>query len=590
MKESIGRNLSGVLTKGQLVQLLDTVFRLLDEESTKAVLADLGADVSTKVTQVLYAEPEELKKPTHQENVVGVWSNLWDDFGKVLPKVGHASNEPDDKDELHITSQVLGYTDSSQFISDMNKVAKKMLPLLKIIHDRKEEKENLFWDALKNIEDRIRSNPDSKMAAEGPRNVGWAFTECLIKWTWLSAPGAEAFLNRMVQVTSESELVDLDEKTVFDFFFSLSEDEQRQIYDYLSRQANDPVWKEYLRPGTSIWSQIYQNYSKIFDHAVYIQVCRDLFHQNWHYGPPLISHAVQKDDFAEADRIYEQTMAGVIGLESGRVWRPEEDLLMAGARVDQAQVKETIHDLLTGWIGAAERLGHISRAHALKLQLVTYQHPTDWDRFSEEVEQVDRAAVSNLIEQWKKVVLEATLGSGFKSMEESSDCWIKWLIDAGLDQDKNADWFCDKTTTWITSLTNGTQDLTKERALLFILTRDLAAQGDLKNMFSNLLRIVERGPHGRAVHDKSRRVWLKRLSGDHFITPLTNFWAKNVVKFIPNPGGEHKSDYTTHAMWLAATKELDPISFQRIIDQWKNDYKLRRNLWKAIGEGGIPLR
>ncbi|MBF0476137.1 MAG: hypothetical protein HQK59_09935 [Deltaproteobacteria bacterium] len=590
MRESIGRNLSGVLTKGQLVQLLDTVFKILDEENTKAVLAELADDVSTKVTQVLYPEPEELKKAAPQENFVEIWNHLWDEFGKILPKVGQAPKESEAKNVLHVTSQVLGYTDTSQFISEMNKVTKKMLPLLKVIHDRKEENESIFWDAVKKIEDRITSNPDSKMAAEGPHNLGWAFTECLLKWTWLAAPGAEAFLNRLVQVTIQPALVELDEKTVFDFFFSLSEDEQRQLFDYFARQVNDPVWKEYLSPGANIWSQIYQNYSKIFDHAAYLQVCRDLFRQNWQYGPPLISHAVQEDDLAEADRIYEQTMAGVIGLENGRVWRPEEDLLMADSRIDPAQIKETIHDLLTGWIGAVERLGLHHRAHALKLQLITYQHPTDWDKFSAEVEQVDRPAVSNLIDQWKRIVLEATLGSGFKSMEESSDCWIKWLIDAALDQDKNTDWFCDKTTSWITSLTHGTQDLTKERALLFILTRDLAAHGDLKNMFTSLLRIVERGPHGRAVYDKSRRIWLKRMGGEQFITPLTNFWAKNVAKFVPNPGVEHKSDYTTHAMWLAATKELDPISFQRILDQWKNDYKLRRNLWKAIGEGGIPLR
>jgi hypothetical protein len=48
-----------------------------------------------------------------------------------------------------------------------------------------------------------------------------------------------------------------------------------------------------------------------------------------------------------------------------------------------------------------------------------------------------------------------------------------------------------------------------------------------------------------------------------------------------------KSDYTEHARWMAALKELAPRAYESLLDRWRVEHQRRRNLWKAMAKEGL---
>lgn len=45
------------------------------------------------------------------------------------------------------------------------------------------------------------------------------------------------------------------------------------------------------------------------------------------------------------------------------------------------------------------------------------------------------------------------------------------------------------------------------------------------------------------------------------------YWKANLHKFVPKPEIAQNSDYTHHAEWMAAIKELAPQDYQTLLKQ-----------------------
>jgi hypothetical protein len=53
------------------------------------------------------------------------------------------------------------------------------------------------------------------------------------------------------------------------------------------------------------------------------------------------------------------------------------------------------------------------------------------------------------------------------------------------------------------------------------------------------------------------------------------------------PEAAQKSDYTQHAHWMAALRELAPQSYEDLLNTWRVDHHRRRNLWEAMSRMGL---
>jgi hypothetical protein len=119
------------------------------------------------------------------------------------------------------------------------------------------------------------------------------------------------------------------------------------------------------------------------------------------------------------------------------------------------------------------------------------------------------------------------------------------------------------------------------------LTLDLDAGGNLKQTAPSLHRLLRRtiGTQPRKL-DTVRRGWLKQLGGVKLLADVLRFWHEHVASFVPDP---NLGGYDLCVEWLAATRELDRESGDRILTEWASAHRLKRNLWGSVRHGGIPV-
>ncbi|NER98604.1 MAG: hypothetical protein F6J86_33075 [Symploca sp. SIO1B1] len=87
--------------------------------------------------------------------------------------------------------------------------------------------------------------------------------------------------------------------------------------------------------------------------------------------------------------------------------------------------------------------------------------------------------------------------------------------------------------------------------------------------------------------EQSRREYLQQYAPVALLEQVINYWKTNLQEFVPQPEFVQKSDYTEHAHWMLALKELSPNDYQALLDQWRVAHKRRRNLWKAMKQAGL---
>ena len=68
------------------------------------------------------------------------------------------------------------------------------------------------------------------------------------------------------------------------------------------------------------------------------------------------------------------------------------------------------------------------------------------------------------------------------------------------------------------------------------------------------------------------------MQGDRLVPLVIEFWQREIEKFIPDPAAAEKSNYDTHAQWLAAANEISPTVYNKVVSKWKIDHKKRTNL------------
>lgn len=266
---SIGHELLRALTKGQIENLLTTIFDLFDEQKLNELRSNVDEDIAATLSRLVAMKTQDTKQPSPKpimsdQKHIEEWEILWSEWEEIALEVG-------DEEGKYVYQEhhwEHPYFDGETLSDDLDKIAEKMLPRLERIHTLGEANENIFLAGLQRIESGINTLPEWLGADQDSLELGQATTQCILKWEWLIA-GAKTqqpatFVERIIAIENTSALAHLHGSAAVEFFKSLPEEAQRQIYEYITANREDPQWKKRLRISNSKWHQIHQALAKSF--------------------------------------------------------------------------------------------------------------------------------------------------------------------------------------------------------------------------------------------------------------------------------------------------------------------------------------
>ncbi|MEM6403206.1 MAG: hypothetical protein AAF757_23745 [Cyanobacteria bacterium P01_D01_bin.116] len=199
-----------------------------------------------------------------------------------------------------------------------------------------------------------------------------------------------------------------------------------------------------------------------------------------------------------------------------------------------------------------------------------------------------------LFQSWRDYIVRRTKPRSyyleFQGTKTVENWWLHWLIDSIADLQKGKTWFQEKITSWLTNLPLDKAELGEEYNLLRLLTKDLIEiRNQPTNLYLRFYRVVIQPQTLSSPDDESRQTYLQQYSPSDLWERILTYWREQLYQFIPQPELAQKSDYTQHAQWMTALKELNPNNYETLLQQWKVDHRRRSNLWKAMREAGLEL-
>jgi hypothetical protein len=595
---AVGDKLIKALTKDQIAQLLSAVFNLLDKQKLNEISSTLNEDISTTLSRLLTAKKREGRPPlpkriVSDQKLIAEWEKLWSEWDDIAEEAG----EEEGKYIYQEHHWEHPYFTGDDLSEDLEQIAERMLPRLEKIHALDAADDEIFERGLQDIETAIQTLPEWLGADSDGFGLGTFATQCVLKWEWLVASSQKepviAFVERLVAIENSLTLVNLDGEDVVKFFMALSEKVKRQIYDYITANRGYPQWEERLSSSYSKWHRLYHAFSESFSPETYLENCREMLHENWYYGLPLVENFLKKKEYSEADKVIAETFSSFLRYRTNERWKPEEELLIEFMRYGYQAPEKGITQLLKHWKVIAEKLGQAEKAAALKLQIVTYKKPFDWDAVIAVCQEIRTFPVANvakkLFNQWQLFIFNHSVQGSDEISKEPKESWIHWLIETGLDEAKNKRWFAQKMETWLEHLYQNPAEFKKQHHQVYTLTQDLAQKSPLQKQYPKLFDHVLN--HGYVDREcaPTRRAWLEKMQGEKLIPLLMKCWKQNIAMLVPDPARSSKSSYEDHAAWLAVVNELNPAACKAIIDHWKVDHKKRRNLWLALKAKKLPM-
>ena len=123
---------------------------------------------------------------------------------------------------------------------------------------------------------------------------------------------------------------------------------------------------------------------------------------------------------------------------------------------------------------------------------------------------------------------------------------------------------------------------------LRLLTKDLIEMGGKgKHPYPMFLEIVVDFDSLSSPDEKSRRQYLKAYAPGDLLDRAMAIWKEILHAMVPNPTSVHQADYSGHAEWMAALKEVAPQRYEALLKEWRAKHERRRNLWQAMAKMGL---
>ncbi len=597
---SIGDHLFEALTQQEIIRLLDALWATLPPDRQAEVLDQLPPDTRQTVQHIL-SPPDSAgdaevvpDKPVSTAKLEQTWAILWQDWNRV---VAEAAEEDGDymTQDAHWEPP---YFDQYAFVNDLEAVAKKMRPLVQNAVQNNFSPTLGFAEALSLAEDEISAGMPEWIEIHEGFYLEDNLTHCLLEWEWLKFKEVEedafAFAEHILDLEDDFTHVSLNDNTFLDFFTQLPEADQEIIFKGLTGHRDTPPWKKWLDNAYSVWHALYMYWVEQYSPERYLDNLRTTIPQQWQNGLPVIEDLLAKQNYRKSLKVIKETLPPMLKREQGNpAWAPETGLLFATINhySDNPDKLKIHRQLLDYYQQTAKGLGQTELVNTLAVQLIAIDHFYDWKTMFDTLgkDSVPQQTRQALFESWRDYIVKRAkphTWGGFGRRDQARDIWwLHWLIESIVDGQKGAAWFQQEMARWLTNLPDNQTALGEDFGLLRLLTKDLAEiDNKSQSEYPKFYQVVVRPKELSSPDQSSRQAYLKQYASDDLISQVMGYWKAYLQNFVPNPKNVHKSDYTQHAHWMVALRELAPQQYEVLLEQWHVNHHRRRNLWKAMDE------
>jgi hypothetical protein len=577
----LGQQLIAALTEPEIGHLLEALLAVLPPDLRHRALEQLQPDTRQTVQQLLAGPPVSSRPEASAETPVSIaklaqtWASLWQEWDKV---VREAAQEEGD----YITQEAHWeppYFDETGFITDLEEIARKMRPLVQAAVEHSFSPGIGFAEALATAEEDVVAALPEWIYLEG-LSLEENLTTCLLEWEWLQFKEEEeedtfAFANFLLELQDNFSHISLDSNAYLDFLTHLPERDRQDLFNALTQQREMPPWKELLSTPYSPWYAFYLDCIEQYAPERYLDVLRGTIPQQWQNGLPVIEDLLAKKEYHESLAIIHDTL-----------------LVVAVPQYADTTPLEDHRQLLTYYRQTAQGLDQTELANVLKLQLIAFEHRFNWAAMLSAFAEAPVAppARQALFESWRSDIIQKAKPRmwSYGWTQPTDSWWLHWLIDSLSDEQKGAAWFQQKISAWLAQLPGDRRALGEDFHFLRLLTHDLSEiSGQYRQQYPQFFQVVIR-PGGLSTPDQaSRQTYLKQSAPPDLPERVMAYWQTHLQHLAPRPEEAQKSDYTVHAQWLAALRELSLPGYEAILKQWQVEHHRRRNLWAALARLGL---
>jgi len=598
----VGESIFAALTPDEIAQILDFLFTALTPDARQQLLDHLPPDTRQTLEGILTSPVAAGRAeaastpPVSLAKLAQLWAELWRAWDGVVSEAAQ-ENGTYIVQEAHWEPP---YFDSVTFIEDLEHVAAKMLPLLPTAFENSFDPNLGFAEALRDAEEEVSSALPEWIPIVDGLYLGRHLTACVLQWEWLLTLAEDENAFDFAQYIREWESafshVHLDSGTVIDFLMQLSEAQQRTLFDGLTAHQASPTWKQPLENLRSPWHAFYMHGIERYAPERYLDHLRPTISQRWQNGLPIIASCIAQENYQDSLTVIEETLAALLHTRPGETsWTPEASLLFSriGTRYGDADHPESPSVLLQYYQQTARALDQFQRASALELQLIAFDHFCDWQIMFQAFAEitVPEETRQALFQSWQHHLIEQATpsSSNFVYRQTASDIWwLHWLIESIVDSHKGPLWFQQALTQWLTSLPGKRLAVDEDLGYLRLLTKDTMNLDDRRIARYPIFYQVVIAPRELASpDDASRQAYLQQYGPDDLWDQLMTYWQAQLHRWVPDPKLAQQSNYTGHARWMEALRELAPQSYETLLSQWRVDHRRRRNLWQAMDKLGL---
>ena len=590
------------LTQSEIARFIDALLGSLSPELEKQAISKLPADTQQIVRQILTPLPPQAATQSTEIETVSlakqaeIWAGLWREWGTI---VGEASEE-EGKYIVREADWEQPYFDATTFIEDLETVAHQMQPLIQIAFEHNFDPESDFVTALLDAETDVASGIPDWMEITDGLCLEQHLTDCVLAGEWLNIQeqGQDAFdfAGCIREYEQQFQEVQLNSGAVFAFLIQLSEADRKIILAGLTANKETTLWKSVLADVHSCWQQFYLHLIEQYAPDRYLKQLRTMIPQQWQNGLLIIEELLNEQNYLESLVAIEETLNSLLKTTRNDVsWTPETSMLVAISGLYYDGNLENINTLLRYYQQTAQGLNQTERANALEIQQIGIDRWFNWSKMFAAFVKVPLSEVTHqaLFTSWGNYVVLRTQSYSWQKVDS---WWLCWLIESIEDHQKGVNWFQEQIIEWLDHLSGDSlserlrqrTQLGENYDQLRLLTKDLMEidhQG--KSGYPQFDIVVIRPQEFSTQSDESRREYLKASAPDNLFDLVVNYWKVHLHQFVPKPESVQNAEYTKHAQWIIALKELSPVDYETLLAQWKVAHKRRINLWKAMKQMGV---
>jgi hypothetical protein len=579
---NIATQFINAITQEQLTQLIDGLFYQLPPEQLQALLAAVDPELEqifTKLTILdeLDDDIDATAIPKSIDKISEEWASLSCNINAIIFEI-----EDDEGDyisqEYHWEQP---YFNESQAQEDLDKIFSKMLPLLKHCYQHELADKDYFRELIDEIKNAIDDYPEWFGIEYSDFAIGAAGSECLLYWNWLNRDSIEQFIESSI---TDFNTIPLTTSFTSSFFANEEQLVLKELYQILPQKLSDNT----LNDVNSFWHPIYHLAQSATDRKSFLKVSADLMNQNWQYGITVYEDFMQNSEFKQAEIYCQRTIAEAFRQNSHGDFNANfTQTIFAIHCIEGAELK--LNNIFADWKILSQQTGLDKNLPAINIQEQFYHNPNDCQTILQLFKQLKNSPLfSAYMSEWKLHITKNII-SPYSS---ASANWIDCITDFAIDNNRAN---CMQQLYNYLEQVKLKTNCDASYKQLFYLTQHALDNSSLQN-YPNLQKLLQQDQLNIFYDVRTEKPWvifitqlLQQLEIKDIQQQLLQLWKKNICNLVPKltiTNGKYKE----HAQWLAIAMELNPQRATEILQQWRNEHHLKRNLWSSLATYGITKK